>query len=177
MLSRAGVLDRAEIALPQDRRRQNQLFALREAVPEAVNRRVGAAQREVDAGISKVAADMIVPYPKLADSLRLFRNAFGRRGLDHAIWGHVSDANVHPNVIPCSLEDVKRGQEAVLECGREIIGWGGCPLAEHGVGRNPIKHALLRELYGEAGIREMRAVKSALDPGWKLSPGVLFPEP
>ena len=52
---------------------------------------------------------------------------------------------------------------------------GGAPLAEHGVGRSALKQRLLRELYGEAGIDEMRAVQRALDPEWKLSPGVLFP--
>ena len=175
LLAGAGVLDRAEIALPGDRRRQAQLFAVREAVPEAVNRRVGAAQRTVDAGIGKTAADMIVPFPRFADSLRIFRDAFERRGLDHAIWGHVSDANVHPNVIPRSLRDVAAGREAILACGREVIRLGGCPLAEHGVGRNPVKQALLRELYGTAGIDEMRRVKAALDPEGKLAPGVVFP--
>jgi D-lactate dehydrogenase (cytochrome) len=30
-------------------------------------------------------------------------------------------------------------------------------------------------LYGEAGVNEMRAVKRAIDPEWKLAPGVLFP--
>ena len=127
LLARAGALDRAEIALPGDRRRQAQLFALREAVPEAVNRRVGTAQRTVDAGIAKTAADMIVPFPRFADSLRIFRDAFERRGLDYAIWGHVSDANVHPNVIPRSLRDVAAGREAILECGREVIRLGGVP--------------------------------------------------
>jgi FAD/FMN-containing dehydrogenase len=29
-------------------------------------------------------------------------------------------------------------------------------------------------LYGEEGIEQMRAVKRALDPDWKLAPGVLF---
>jgi D-lactate dehydrogenase (cytochrome) len=37
-----------------------------------------------------------------------------------------------------------------------------------------VKQALLRGLYGDAGIDEMRAVKRALDPGWKLAPGVIF---
>jgi D-lactate dehydrogenase (cytochrome) len=37
-----------------------------------------------------------------------------------------------------------------------------------------LKQRLLRELYGEAGIEQMRRVKTALDPEWKLSPGVLF---
>jgi D-lactate dehydrogenase (cytochrome) len=48
-------------------------------------------------------------------------------------------------------------------------------LAEHGVGRNPVKQRLLRQLYGEAGVNAMRRVKAALDPEWKLAPGVLFP--
>jgi FAD/FMN-containing dehydrogenase len=37
-----------------------------------------------------------------------------------------------------------------------------------------LKQQLLRELYGLEGIDQMRAVKRALDPGWKLAPGVLF---
>lgn len=175
LLAQAGALDRAEIALPGDRRRQEQLLAVRESAPEAVNRRVGAAQRDVDPRIRKTAADMIVPFPRFADSLRIFRRAFERRDLDCAVWGHASDANVHPNVIPRSFRDVEAGQEAILECGRAIIDLGGCPLAEHGVGRNPIKQALLRQLYGDDGIEQMRRVKAALDPDGKLAPGVLFP--
>ena len=38
-----------------------------------------------------------------------------------------------------------------------------------------MKQRLLRELYGDVGIDQMRAVKRALDPGNKLSRGVLFP--
>ena len=55
-----------------------------------------------------------------------------------------------------------------------MIRLGGSPLAEHGVGRNPVKQQLLAELYGAKGIDEMRAIKRALDPEWKLAPGVLF---
>ena len=40
-----------------------------------------------------------------------------------------------------------------------------------------MKQALLRQLYGERGIEEMRAVKRALDPDWKLAPGVIFTAP
>jgi D-lactate dehydrogenase (cytochrome) len=66
----------------------------------------------------------------------------------------------------------------VLEIGGIVTNdLGGCPLAEHGVGRNPIKQALLRQLYGVVGIEQMRAVKQALDPEWKLAPGNVFPAP
>ena len=115
-----------------------------------------------------------MPFERSAESLAIFRNAFEKRQLDYAIWGHLSDGNVHPNVIPRSMEDVTRGKDAILECGREIIRLGGSPLAEHGVGRNPIKQELLRQLVGDKGIAQMKVVKSALDPTGKLAPGAIF---
>ncbi len=175
LLQTRGVLDDVEVALPGDDRREKQLFALREAVPMCVNHRVQAAQREVDRGIHKVAADMIVPFARLEEMMRTYRHVFERRGLDHAIWGHVSDGNVHPNVIPRSLDDVTSGKEALLELGREVARLGGCPLAEHGTGRNPVKQTLLHQLYGDAGIEAMRRTRRALDPEGRLAPGVLFP--
>jgi D-lactate dehydrogenase (cytochrome) len=174
-LGEAGVLDDVEIAVPGDRRRADQLRLLREAVPAAVNQRVGVAKRTLDARIDKTAADMIVPFDKLAGLLTFYDEEFTRRGLDAAVWGHISDGNLHPNVIPRSLADVQSGKDALLAFGREVIRLGGSPLAEHGVGRNPIKQRLLSELYGPNGIDEMRAVKRAIDPAWKLAPGVLFP--
>jgi D-lactate dehydrogenase (cytochrome) len=173
LLARFGLLDATEIAAPGDERRMRELLAFREAVPAAVNARVAAA-KSADPRIGKTAADMIVPFERFGEMMEAYRRGFESRGLDYAIWGHVSDGNVHPNVIPRSYDDVVRGSEAILEFGREVARLGGCPLAEHGVGRNPIKQALLRQLYGESGLEEMRAVKRALDPGGKLAPGVIF---
>ena len=172
-LARHGVLDGAEIALPGDARRATQLLALREAAPTGVNRRVGEAKRR-DLRIDKTAADMIVPFAHLAEMVAIYRDGYARRGLDCAIWGHVSDGNLHPNVIPRSYDDVVAGREAILAFGREAARLGGCPLAEHGVGRSALKQALLRAFYGHRAIDEMRAVKRALDPDGKLAPGVLF---
>jgi D-lactate dehydrogenase (cytochrome) len=173
LLADAGLLDEVQLAPPGDRARAEQFFAFREAAPEAVKYRVGVAKESVP-GVQKTAADMIVPFEHFGDMLRVYREGYERRGLAYAIWGHVSDGNVHPNVIPRTLADVAAGQDAILEFGREVIARGGSPLSEHGVGRSPIKQALLRQLYGDRGIAEMRRVKAALDPQWKLSPGVLF---
>ena len=169
-----GLLAETDLALPGDQRRAEQLISVREAVPTGVNQRVGRAQRDIDARIAKTAADMIVPFDRFADMLAVYRAGFGVRGLDFAVWGHISDGNVHPNVLPRSYEDVEQGREAILQFGREVARLGGCPLAEHGVGRSPVKQALLQGLYGEIGIEQMRAVKRALDPEWKLAPGVIF---
>ena len=174
LLDEMRVLESTELALPDDRRRAEQLTAIRESVPAGVNARVGAAKRQVDDRIAKTAADMIVPFDHFGEMMTAYRRGFESRGLDYAIWGHISDGNVHPNVIPRSYEDVERGRQAILEFGVECARLGGCPLAEHGVGRSPIKQLLLRQLYGDDGIEQMRAVKRALDPGWKLAPGVIF---
>ena len=173
VLSEAGVMDDVEVAVPGDRSRAEQFFAFREAAPEAVKYRVGVAKGTAP-GVQKTAADMIVPFERFGEILQVYREGFARRGLDYAIWGHVSDGNVHPNVIPRTLADVEAGQQAILEFGREVIARGGSPLSEHGVGRSAVKQALLKQLYGDEGIAQMRAVKAALDPEWKLSPGVLF---
>jgi D-lactate dehydrogenase (cytochrome) len=175
LLDQAGVMDDVQSAVPGDLARAEQLLALREAVSATVNSRVGLAQSTIDPRIEKTAADMIVPFECLGDMLAIYEAEFSRRGLDVAIWGHISDGNLHPNVIPRSFADVEAGRAAILDLGREVIRLGGSPLAEHGVGRNRVKQQLLAELYGQAGIDEMRAVKRALDPEWKFAPGVLFP--
>jgi len=174
LLDAAGVLDDVDVAVPGDDTRANQLLAVREAVPAAVNQRVGRARQSIDNRIEKTAADMVVPFDRLEELLTAYETAFGARGLDFAIWGHVSDGNLHPNVIPRSLADVESGKAAIVELGREAIRLGGAPLAEHGVGRNRVKQRLLEQLYGMDGIEGMRAVKRAVDPEWRLSPGVLF---
>jgi D-lactate dehydrogenase (cytochrome) len=174
LLDAEGVLDDTEIALPRDRARAAAFAELREAVPAGVNRRVALAKQQ-DPAISKTAADMIVPFDRFADMMRECRRLFAERDLDLAVWGHISDGNVHPNVIPRRAGDVEKGKDAILQLGTAVIAMGGCPLAEHGVGRNPIKQQLLRQLYGEAGIRAMRALKLSLDPNGSLATGVIFP--
>ena len=172
-LDEAGVLDQVEIAVPGAAAREHQLLALREAVPAGVNARVGRA-KQADPRIAKTAADMIVPFEHLGELLAIYDEEFRRRGLDAAVWGHISDGNLHPNVLPRSMDEVESGKAAILAFGREVIRLGGSPLAEHGVGRNPVKQQLLLELYGRDGVDEMRAVKRTLDPDDKLAPGVLF---
>ena len=176
LLGEYRVADRAVMALPGDRSQSARLTEIREAVPAAVNRRVGLAKQTTDRRIEKTAADMIVPFDQVEILLQFYERELARRSLDGAIWGHLSDGNLHPNVIPRSFADVEAGRDAILAFGREAIRLGGAPLAEHGVGRSPIKQQLLRQLYGDEGIADMRRVKASLDPEWKLSPGVIFPK-
>jgi D-lactate dehydrogenase (cytochrome) len=173
LLAGAGVLGDVEVAVPGDLARAAQLMAVREAVPTAVNRRIGQGKLD-DPRIEKTAGDIVVPFERVEEMLVFCTAEFRRRDLDAAVWGHLSDGNLHPNVLPRSYADVESGRAAMLAIGREAMRLGGAPLAEHGVGRNKVKQRLLNELYGDAGVEEMRRVKRAIDPRWKLAPGVLF---
>jgi D-lactate dehydrogenase (cytochrome) len=174
LLDDCGVITDPVLAMPGDERGAARLIELREAVPAAVNARVAAAKASVHPDIQKTAGDLIVPFERLQESLNLYHDAFERRGLAYAIWGHASDGNLHPNVIPRSLADVELGRDAIREMASGVTAMGGAPLAEHGVGRSALKQSLLVDLYGMRGIEEMRAVKRALDPENKLASGVLF---
>ncbi|MFP6609354.1 MAG: FAD-linked oxidase C-terminal domain-containing protein, partial [Deltaproteobacteria bacterium] len=155
--------------------RRRALFAVREAVPEAVNGRVAEVRRNGNPGVSKAASDVIVPFDKLTEAMTAYRAAMSERGLDHAVWGHVSDGNLHPNMIATNDAEMESARDCQLELGRIAIRLGGSPMSEHGTGRNPVKQVLLGELYGKRGMAEMRAVKDAFDPHGILSPGVMLP--
>lgn len=174
LLDRFDAVEATEVVLPENRSRRDALMQFRESAPSSVNRRVALAQANVDRRIHKTAGDSIVPFHRFGDMMRMCRRLFAERGVDLAVWGHISDGNVHPNVVPRSYRDIEEGKAIMLELGREVIAMGGSPLAEHGVGRSPLKQELLRMLYGDAGIESMRRVKRALDPEWKLARGVLF---
>ena len=138
LLDSCGVDSEAIVAAPDDDRGAQRLFDLREAVPAGVNALVAAAKARAHPDIEKTAGDMVVPFSRLADSLALYRRAFESRGLDYAIWGHVSDGNLHPNLIPRTFDDMTRAREAIFEISRGVIGMDGAPLAEHGVGRSTL---------------------------------------
>ena len=141
LLDRHGLLDDTEIVLPSDPARAAALAELREAVPAGVNRRVAQA-RQIDPEISKTAADMIVPFDRFGDMMRECRRLFAERELDLAVWGHISDGNVHPNVIPRRAEDVPRGRRD-CRAGRGGGGSGRLPAGGTRRGTQPNEAATL----------------------------------
>ncbi len=174
ILRRHASLDDVELALPGDEARRAALRELREAVPQRVAELL-AERRRAAPGLHKVAGDLVVPFERVAEIVRCFEAGFSARGLDYAIWGHLSDGNLHPNALVRDEREVARGIEALHEFAGEAVRLGGAPLSEHGVGRDPVKQRMLRRFLGDAAIGEMRAIKRALDPPGRFAPGVLFP--
>ena len=176
ILMRHDAIDGLQVAFPGDDRRRRALADLREAAPTRVNELLAERRRE-DSGVKKVGGDLIVPFDRLPEMMRFYREGFERRGLEYAIWGHLSDGNLHPNALPRNSAEVEAGCEALLEFAKQAARLGGCPLSEHGVGRNPVKQKMMRRFLGDDALAAMRRIKRALDPPWRLGRGVLFPPP
>jgi D-lactate dehydrogenase (cytochrome) len=166
------VLDDLEFAFPEDERRHRALVELREAVPQRVGEHTARTP-----GVGKLGGDFIVPFDRLREMMRIYTEGFERRGIEHAVWGHLGDGNLHPNPLPRDEEEGRRAVEAMLEFADEAVRRGGCPLSEHGVGRSPLKQRLLRRFLGDAAVEQMRRIKRSLDPPGRFAPGTLFPAP
>jgi len=167
-------LEHLEFAFPEDERRRAALTELREAVPQQVQELLNR-RKQSDPRVQKVGGDLIVPYAEVPAMIEFYERGFTRRGLDFAIWGHLSDGNLHPNALPRDGDETRAGMEALVEFAAEAARRGGAPLSEHGVGRSPIKQRILREFLGDAALATMRRIKDAMDPAGRFAPGVLFP--
>lgn len=143
-----------------------QLWAIREAIPEA-NRRIGAvSSHDISLPLSAIAA-FIEETGAALSALGPFRvNAFG----------HLGDGNLHYNVFPPQggrRQDHEASRDAIKRLVHDRVdALGGSVSAEHGVGR--LKVADL-ERYGDpAKLAAMRAIKQALDPLGILNPGAVL---
>ena len=176
LLAEHGALDDLEFAFPQDERRQAVLKEFREAVPREVSELL-SRRRETQPGVKKVGGDLIVPFSALPELFAAQREQFGSRGLDYAVWGHLADGNLHPNVLARDVREVEAGREALVALADRAIALGGAPLSEHGVGRDPLKQWLLRRFVGDEALAAMLRTKMALDPPGRFAPGTIFPAP
>jgi FAD/FMN-containing dehydrogenase len=143
-----------------------QLWAIREAIPEA-NRRIGAvSSHDISLPLSAIP-DFIAETGTALAAIGPFRvNAFG----------HLGDGNLHYNVFPPKggrRQDHEGSREAIKRLVHDRVhALGGSVSAEHGVGR--LKVADL-ERYGDpAKLAAMRAIKAALDPAGILNPGAVL---
>ncbi len=155
-------------AMPDDTAGKGRFIAVREAIPLMVNELVRHK------GSTKVGTDSCVQPVDLPKLVSVFDTEFGNRGVDYYWWGH-GEGNFHCNAIP-SQDHISIAREAALRVGeRAITQLQGVGTAEHGVGKNAQKQALLKILYGEQGINQMRNVKKAFDYQGKMAPGNIFP--
>jgi D-lactate dehydrogenase (cytochrome) len=151
-----------------DARDQARLREFRHRLPVLVNEWLARRGRR------KVSTDMAVPDESFPAMLAFYRETLRAAGLSYVIFGHVGDSHVHVNILPRDEAEAARARETYLTFVRRAVALGGTVSAEHGVGK--LKREYLRELYGEAALREMAALKRAFDPACVLGRGNVFPE-
>jgi D-lactate dehydrogenase (cytochrome) len=102
----------------------------------------------------------------------MYRAGLAAEGLEAVIFGHIGNNHVHVNILPRTLQEYNAGKDLYLRWARQVVALGGTVSAEHGIGK--FKVAMLREMFGDQGIHEMREVKRLFDPEGKLNRGNLF---
>jgi FAD/FMN-containing dehydrogenase len=140
---------------------------LRHSIPATMNER-GANYRA--SGGRKVSTDWAVPYPRLAEALRIAREIAEAHGVEQAVaYGHAGNGHPHQNFIARDAEELRRIETVVEATLREVLRMGGTVAAEHGIGK--LKRRWLPMQASATQLRMMRAIKSELDPLGLLAPG------
>jgi len=122
----------------------------------------------------KVSTDMAVPDDAFPGLFRLYRETLRVSGMRYTIFGHIGDNHVHVNILPRDDTEGARAREIYVEFLKYAASVGGTLSAEHGVGK--LKRDYLRLFYTDEQLREMAALKKALDPNGILGRGNIFSE-
>lgn len=147
------------------------LKAFRHAIPEAVNLLIDERKKTCP-GLTKLGTDMSVPDAELENALAVYRDGLRAENLESVIFGHIGNNHVHVNILPRSMEEYERGKALYQSWARRAVAVGGSVSAEHGIGK--LKPPMLKLMYGEEGVAQMRELKQLLDPDMILNPGNLF---
>ncbi|HZE93875.1 MAG TPA: FAD-linked oxidase C-terminal domain-containing protein, partial [Gemmatimonadales bacterium] len=152
-----------------DRAGLQQLWNVRRLASPALAR-LPPSQRSL-----QVIEDGCVPLDCLGDYITGLRAAAERRGIPVAIFGHAGDGHVHVNALPDTTRDGWRDalQHLFDDVTELLLGLGGVPSGEHGVGR--LRAGVLERFYGSEVMALFRDVKRAYDPLSILNPGVIIP--
>jgi FAD/FMN-containing dehydrogenase len=160
----AGVVQDAAIA---DSLAQSQMmWKIRETISPAEKAHGKALKHDVSVPVSRVA-EFIERGDKLARSVA--------PGVDVIAFGHVGDGNIHFNITPPpgvdqdAFVDGEQGHAVTRAIHDLICELNGSISAEHGIGR--LKRDELAWRKSAVEMDMMRAVKKALDPENRMTPG------
>ncbi|MBU0609374.1 MAG: FAD-binding oxidoreductase [Armatimonadetes bacterium] len=155
----------------------------RHSLPDGVN---AYLRRQ---GSYKLGTDFAVPAEQFPTLLALsqeaaasFREQFPHDGEHTATWGHLGNYHLHFNFLARNAEELAVAKRLYAGLAQQAAALGGTVSAEHGVGKKTaeidgVVMPYLQIMYGEQGLREIAAIKQALDPKWILNPGNMVPGP
>ena len=153
-------------ALAENMRQQNDLWAIRENIPEA-NRRIGSVSSH----------DISLPLSEVSDFIEQARIEISKLGQFRInCFGHLGDGNLHFNIFPEKgnnreiYNDIRPTVKTVIH--DLVHNYGGSVSAEHGIGR--LKTNDLIKYSDPIKLKFNNSIKKAMDPNGILNPGVIF---
>jgi FAD/FMN-containing dehydrogenase len=124
----------------------------------------------------QVIEDGCVPVAALGPYLAGLRDAARAADIPLVAFGHAGDGHLHVNaLVDTTQPDFETRLEQLLATvTRLVIGLGGTPSGEHGVGR--LRAQSLEQLYGPVVTALFRDIKRTFDPTGVLNPGIIIPD-
>lgn len=171
----------AEVEAVADIAQGNGAVLVRVAADEAEVDELWLARRAVSPALArlrpnKLGEDVAVPRGAIVEMVRRIRAISERRRLPIATFGHISDGNLHPNILFDAADPDE--QERMLAAASDIflaaLDLGGVLSGEHGIGA--LKKEFLPLAVDPTALELMRALKALLDPGGILNPGKVLPD-
>jgi glycolate oxidase len=124
-------------------------------------------------GIARME-DVGVPRSRAPELLAAIERIAAEHAVRVGVFGHAGDGNFHPTFVtdPADADGERRVNAARQAMYAAVLDLGGTVSGEHGTGL--VKREWLARQRGEAHVRAMRAIKTALDPLGILNPGKIF---
>jgi D-lactate dehydrogenase (cytochrome) len=151
-----------------ERRDLERFKNFRHMLPDTVNSIIAERKRKIPE-LYKLGTDLAVPDHALKKIWTFYESTLKAAGLEWVAFGHIGNNHIHINIIPRSLEEMKEGLSIYREFAKKAVGLGGTVSAEHGIGK--IKKEFFSIMFSDKELKQMKAVKIALDPGLMLNPG------
>ena len=140
----------------------------RHVLPETVNAIIAERKKKIPE-LYKLGTDLAVPDQALEEIWAFYKSILEEADLEWVAFGHIGNNHLHINIIPRSLEEMKEGLSIYKKFAKKAVVLGGTVSAEHGIGK--IKKEFFAIMFSDKVLKEMKAVKKALDPGLMLNPG------
>jgi len=143
----------------------------RHVLPETINTIIAERKKKIPE-LYKLSTDLAVPDHALEEIWGFYTSILEGAGLEWVAFGHIGNNHIHINIIPRSLKEMKEGLLIYRQFAKKAVDLGGTISAEHGIGK--IKKEFFSIMFSDTKLKEMKAVKNALDPGCMLNPGNIF---
>jgi D-lactate dehydrogenase (cytochrome) len=154
-----------------ENRELQRLKDFRHILPETINAIIAERKKQYPE-LHKLGTDLAVPDERLRDMWQIYYDALETADLEWVAFGHIGNNHIHINIMPRNESELQRGLELYEQFAAKAVEFSGTVSAEHGIGKMKIKFLAL--MYSPDQLKEMQAVKLALDPSSMLNPGNIF---